>query len=100
MGIKVYEVEKDGPPEVGRKIIAFVDSHEEYTILTRQDKDYINKQGWDNKEGHRSSDGEYYSGVNGWIYALGYSKYIYLDELDLIPQRHFDKIAKEQQTAQ
>jgi hypothetical protein len=35
MGIKVYEVEKDGPPEVGRKIIAFVDSHEEYTILTR-----------------------------------------------------------------
>lgn len=98
-GVKVYEVEKDGPPEVGRQIIAFVDSHEEYTILTRQDKEYVNKQNWDNKEGHKSSDGEYYAGKNGWIYSLGYSKYIYLDELDLVPQRHFDKVAKEQQAA-
>lgn len=98
-GIKVYEVEKDGPPEVGRQIIAFVDSHEEYTILTRQDKEYVNKQNWDDKEGHKSSDGEYYAGKNGWIYSLGYSKYIYVDELDLVPQRHFDKIAKEQQAA-
>lgn len=94
-GVKVYDVEKDGPPEVGRQIIAFVDSHEEYTILTRQDKEYVNKQNWDDKEGHKSSDGEYYAGKNGWIYALGYSKYIYLDELDLIPQKHFDKVARE-----
>ena len=94
-GVKVYEVEKDGPPEVGRQIIAFVDSHEEYTILTRQDKDVINKKSWDDKEGHKSADGEYYAGKNGWIYALGYSKYIYLDELDLIPQKHFDKVARE-----
>ena len=98
-GVKVYEVEKDGPPDVGRQIIAFVDSHEEYTILTRQDKEYVNKQNWDDKEGHKSSDGEYYAGKNGWIYSLGYSKYIYLDELDLVPQRHFDKVAKEQQAA-
>lgn len=98
-GVKVYDVEKDGPPDVGRQIIAFVDSHEEYTILTRQDKEYVNKQSWDDKEGHKSSDGEYYSGKNGWIYSLGYSKYIYLDELDLIPQKHFDKVAKEQQAA-
>ena len=98
-GIKVYEIEKDGPPEVGRQIIAFVDSHEEYTILTRQDKEYINKQNWGDKEGHKSSDGEYYAGNNGWIYSLGYSKYIYVDELDLVPQRHFDKIAREQQAA-
>ena len=98
-GVKVYEVEKDGPPEVGRQIIAFVDSHEEYTILTRQDKEYVNKQNWDDKEGHKSSDGEYYAGKNGWIYSLGYSKYIYVDELDLVPQRHFDKVAKEQQAA-
>lgn len=94
-GVKVYEVEKDGPPDVGRQIIAFVDSHEEYTILTRQDKDIINKKSWDDKEGHKSADGEYYAGKNGWIYALGYSKYIYLDELDLIPQKHFDKVARE-----
>lgn len=96
-GVKVYEVEKDGPPEVGRQIIAFVDSHEEYTILTRQDKDYVAKQNWDDKEGHKSEDGEYYSGKNGWIYSLGYTKYVYLDELDLVPQRHHDKVEKEKQ---
>jgi hypothetical protein len=98
-GIKVYNVEVDGPPEVGRQIIAFVDSHEEYQIITRQDKDAINKKNWDNKDLHTSPDGEYYSGKNGWIYALDYTDYIYVDDLNLIPQRHHDKVAKEQQSA-
>jgi hypothetical protein len=98
--VKVYDVEIDGPPDIGRKVIAFVDSHEEYTILTRQDKDEINNKNWGDKDSHRSSDGEYYAGSHGWIYSLGYSKYIYLDELDLIPQRHHDKVASEKQAGE
>lgn len=82
--VKIYEVEKDGLPEVGRKFIAYRTTHKEYEIYTREDKEDIYKQGWSNVDVHISNDGEFYSGKSGWIYPIDYDRYIYLDELNLI----------------
>lgn len=82
--VKIYEVEKDGLPEVGRKFIAYRTTHKEYEIYTRQDKEDIRKQGWSDVDSHISKDGEFYSGKSGWIYPVDYDRYVYLDELKLI----------------
>lgn len=82
--VKIYEVEKDGLPEVGRKFIAYRTTHKEYEIYTRQDKEDIRKQGWSDVDSRISKDGEFYSGKSGWIYPVDYDRYVYLDELKLI----------------
>ena len=97
--LKIYECAKDGLPDVGRPFIAFRKTHEEHEIYTRCDKDKILAQNWDNADQHISPDGEFYSGAHHWIYSIDYESYIYVDELNLIPQSHFDKVAKEEKEA-
>lgn len=99
-GIKIHEVDKDGLPDVDREFIAFASGHEEYQILTRQNKGKIENSNWDDKEGHRSDDGEYYAGKNGWIYKVTFNRYIYLDELDLIDNNFKNKVSSEQEETQ
>lgn len=97
--LKIYECSKDGLPDVGRPFIAFRKTHEEHEIYTRCDKDKILAQNWDNADQHISPDGEFYSGAHHWIYHVDYESYVYVDELNLIPQSHFDKVAKEKEEA-
>ena len=97
--LKIYECAKDGLPDVGRPFIAFRKTHEEHEIYTRCDKDKILAQKWDDIEGHISPDGEFYSGAHHWIYHVDYESYVYVDELNLVPQTHYDKVAKEKKEA-
>lgn len=97
--LKIYECAKDGLPDVGRPFIAFRKTHEEHEIYTRCDRDKILAENWDNVEGHISPDGEFYSGAHHWIYNVDYESYVYVDELNLIPQSHYDKVAKEEKEA-
>lgn len=76
----------DGTPEAKRPFIAYSEYPKEYGIFSKVDKAWIKKQGWDQDEDakdHMSPDGEYYSGENGWIYAIKFDAYIYADELGL-----------------
>lgn len=82
--VKIYETEKDGLPEVGRKFIAYRTTHKEYEIYTRQDKEAIRKKGWSDEDSYISKDGEFYSGESGYIYPVDYDRYVYVDELNLI----------------
>lgn len=97
--LKIYECAKDGLPDIGRPFIAFRKTHEEHEIYTRCDKDKILAQNWDDVKGHISPDGEFYSGAHHWIYHVDYESYVYVDELNLVPQSHFDKVAKEEKEA-
>lgn len=97
--LKIYECSKDGLPDVGRPFIAFRKTHEEHEIYTRCVKETILAQNWDNVDQHISPDGEFYSGAHHWIYSVDYESYVYVDELNLIPQSHFDKVAKEEKEA-
>ncbi|MBO7693093.1 MAG: hypothetical protein J6T10_10725, partial [Methanobrevibacter sp.] len=97
--LKVYECSKDGLPDIGRPFIAFRKTHEEHEIYTRCVKETILAQNWDNVDQHISPDGEFYSGAHHWIYSVDYETYVYVDELNLIPQSHFDKVAKEEKEA-
>ena len=97
--IKIYSCETDGLPEVGRPFIAFSLRHEKHDIYTRCNKESILKKNWDNKEGHISPDGEFYSGEHNWIYPISYETYVYIDEMGLIPESHTVKVAKEQSDA-
>lgn len=99
LSIKIYDPKIDGLPEVGRPFIAFRKTHEEHEIYTRCNKDNILAQKWEGENLHISPDGEFYSGAHHWIYSIDYDSYVYVDELNLIPQSHFDKVAKEEKEA-
>lgn len=97
--LKIYECAKDGLPDIGRPFIAFRKTHEEHEIYTRCVKEKILAQNWDNVDQHISPDGEFYSGAHHWIYSVDYESYVYVDELNLIPQSHYDKVAEEKEEA-
>lgn len=94
--IKVYDCKIDGLPEIGRPFVAFETNREKHAVYIRLDKQKVEKDN-DPKDnsGHISPDGEYYSGPDRWIFAVYYEKYCYVDEMNLIPQSHYDKVEKE-----
>lgn len=78
-GATVYEVSKDGLPEIDRQFITYISNHREYQICTR-----VEKSNWEKKSDakyHISPDGEFYAGANKYIYPISYNRYIYVDEL-------------------
>lgn len=77
----IYEVAKDGSPEIGKKFIAYSKRHKEYEIFERvDDKDWEDKKDADE---HRSSDGHFYAGSHGWIYPIEFDRYIYVGDTNL-----------------
>lgn len=78
-GATVYEVSKDGLPEIDRQFITYTTRHGEYQICTR-----LEKSKWEKKpdaKNHISPDGEFYAGNHGWIYPISYNRYVYIDEI-------------------
>ena len=98
--VKLHECAMDGLPEIGRPFVAFDIDRERHAIFTRLDKIKIEKENDpSDNAGHISPDGEYYSGPDRWIFSINYKYYIYVDELNLVPQSHYDKVAKEKEEA-
>lgn len=92
----IYEVSKDGIPELGRVFITFLTSnHENYILAERCD---YKPSGSETKEAdwHKGPGGAFYAdkGKGGQIYGMDFERYIYVDELNLIPQSHHDKVAE------
>ena len=98
MTMKILNKNIDGLPEIGRKIAIYAAKHHEFMTVKRCDKIKILAKNWDNPEQHISSDGEFYSGDNGWIYPVDFDQYIYLDELisDRTKMREIDEAKMEE----
>lgn len=98
MTMKILNKNIDGLPEIGRKIAIYAAKHHEFMTVKRCDKVKILAKNWDNPEQHISSDGEFYSGDNGWIYPVDFDQYIYLDELisDRTKMREIDEAKMEE----
>jgi len=80
-GATVYEVAKDGLPEVGREFIAYLSGHRDYEICKRLEKSKMETR--PGAEGYISPDGEFYNSAHGWIYPITYDSYVYIDEIGL-----------------
>ena len=92
---KVYEVSVDGIPERGRQFIAFLTSKQEKYVIAENIDYQPNKFEQSEADWHKGPGGAYYAdrGWGGRIYGMDFERYIYLDELNLIPQSHHDKVA-------
>lgn len=91
-GAKVYEKEIDGPPDVGRQFVAYSKRHKDYEIFVRAPKDQFERK--PDAKDHISSDGEFYSGLNKWIYPIDFNRYVYVDELELKDSMNEDTIKR------
>lgn len=92
---KVHEVSVDGIPEVGRQFIAFLTSKQEKYVIAENIDYQPNKFEQSEADWHKGPGGAYYAdqGWGGRIYGMDFERYIYVDELNLIPQSHHDKVA-------
>lgn len=92
---KVYEVSVDGIPELNRDFIAFLTSKHEKYVIARNIDYKLNDYEKSEADWHKGPGGAFYAdqGWGGRIYGMDFERYIYVDELNLIPQSHHDKVA-------
>lgn len=92
---QIHEVSVDGIPERGRQFIAFLTSKQEKYVIAENIDYQPNRFEQSEADWHKGPGGAYYAdrGWGGRIYGMDFERYIYLDELNLIPQSHHDKVA-------
>ena len=92
----IYEVSKDGIPELNREFIAFLTSKQEKYVIAKNVEYKPNQFERSEADWHKGPGGAYYAdqGWGGRIYGMDFERYIYVDELNLIPQSHHDKVAE------